>query len=288
MDREADSFDVFEQLQRVDARFVIRVRDARNRVTIAAGQRVSIGDLARNDAVLLTRTVAVPKRAPSGIASKDRIHPPRRERAATLTITARRVSTPRPTDQSRRVLPRHLDLNMVEVEEREPPDGIAPVSWFLFTNEPIETADDVAAIVDAYRARWQIEEYFKALKTGCAFEQRQLETYHALQNALAVFAVVAWRLLLLRATERLAADGPARAVLTRDQVAVLTSLAELRDPRFARVRLPERPTVKDACLAVAALGGHLKNNGPPGWQVLGRGYDALLLLEAGWRARDAM
>jgi hypothetical protein len=24
--------------------------------------------------------------------------------------------------------------------------------------------------------------------------------------------------------------------------------------------------------AIAAMGGHIKNNGPPGWQVLARGY----------------
>jgi hypothetical protein len=36
--------------------------------------------------------------------------------------------------------------------------------------------------------------------------------------------------------------------------------------------------------AVAALGGHLKNNGEPGWQVLGRGMEHLLTLEIGWLA----
>jgi hypothetical protein len=34
-------------------------------------------------------------------------------------------------------------------------------------------------------------------------------------------------------------------------------------------------------LAIAALGGHIKNNGDPGWLVLGRGYEDLLLLERG-------
>jgi hypothetical protein len=54
----------------------------------------------------------------------------------------------------------------------------------------------------------------------------------------------------------------------------------------AKKPLPARPTVRDAMLAVAALGGHLKNNGDPGWLVLGRGLYDLLLLELGWRARE--
>jgi hypothetical protein len=47
--------------------------------------------------------------------------------------------------------------------------------------------------VDCYRGRWTIEEYFKALKTGCQYERRQLETAHSLLNALAILAPVAWR-----------------------------------------------------------------------------------------------
>ena len=34
-------------------------------------------------------------------------------------------------------------------------------------------------------------------------------------------------------------------------------------------------------LAIARLGGHIKNNGEPGWIVLGRGFQDLLLLEIG-------
>ncbi len=48
--------------------------------------------------------------------------------------------------------------------------------------------------------------------------------------------------------------------------------------------LPRSATARDALLAVAALGGHIKNNGDPGWLVLGRGLHDLLLLKMGWRA----
>jgi len=33
-----------------------------------------------------------------------------------------------------------------------------------------------------------------------------------------------------------------------------------------------------------AIGGHIKNNGKPGWQVLGRAWQKILQLEHGWRA----
>jgi hypothetical protein len=43
-------------------------------------------------------------------------------------------------------------------------------------------------------------------------------------------------------------------------------------------------SLREALLAVAALGGHIKNNGEPGWIVLGRGFETLLTLEQGWKA----
>ena len=53
------------------------------------------------------------------------------------------------------------------------------------------------------------------------------------------------------------------------------------DPRKP---LPENATARDAFLAIAGLGGHLRRNGEPGWQTLGRGYEQLLTLVQGWSA----
>jgi hypothetical protein len=42
-------------------------------------------------------------------------------------------------------------------------------------------------------------------------------------------------------------------------------------------------TRKDALLGIAALGGHFKNNGDPGWLVLGRGFSRFIEAETVWR-----
>jgi hypothetical protein len=39
--------------------------------------------------------------------------------------------------------------------------------------------------------------------------------------------------------------------------------------------MPAAPTVAHAFNAIAELGAHIKSNGPPGWQVLGRGFEEL-------------
>lgn len=204
-------------------------------------------------------------------------HPARRHRVARLSFAARRVELKR-TPEGRTAKAATLCLNVIHVFERKPPSGEPPVEWFLLTNLPVDTDEAIAFAVDCYRARWTIEEYFKALKTGCQFEKRQLESAHSLLNALAILAPVAWRLLLLRHLARAKQHSPANAALTDKQLEVLRAVA--------KKPLPKRLTAREAMLAVAALGGHLKSNGDPGWLVLGRGMHDLLLLELGWRARE--
>jgi hypothetical protein len=53
---------------------------------------------------------------------------------------------------------------------------------------------------------------------------------------------------------------------------------------FSPIKITETPTVREAFLAIAKLGGHIKNNGEPGWLVLNRGYRELLTFERGWQA----
>ncbi len=124
------------------------------------------------------------------------------------------------------------------------------------------------AIVDAYRARWLIEEWFKALKTGCAHENRQLESLDALLTAFGLLAPVATRLLALRWNARNGPTQPASTILSDDEISCLRLLEKRK-----RRRLPARPTVADALLAIARLGGFLTQNKTPGWLVLGRGWE---------------
>ena len=51
-----------------------------------------------------------------------------------------------------------------------------------------------------------------------------------------------------------------------------------------RPELPEAPTAAEIFLGIAAVGGHLKRNGLPGWAVIGRGYDKLLCMQLGYEA----
>ena len=162
------------------------------------------------------------------------------------------------------------------VRELEPPDGQAPIEWRLLTTESIATPEDVLRIVDAYRARWLIEEYFKAIKTGCSYEKLQLESLQALKNALSFCFAIAWHMLLLRTVARDAPNVPASAVVTSAQLAVLIAIAATPKNPWS-VKLTANADAAAILYAVARMGGHIKNNGPPGWLTLARGLHALVL-----------
>lgn len=268
MDREADDFALFSELAAAGVRFVVRMSAARKRtaVTPAYAQPTAVGAVLRTAPIVATREVRLSPRAGHRGGQSERVHPVRAGRVATLTIAAQHVELQPPKWRKRAS---SLALNVVRVVEQGPPAGEAPVEWLLVTTEPVDTPEHILEIVDAYRARWTIEEYFKALKLGCAIERRQLESLHALLAALGVFAPLAVRLLALRSYARTAPTAPALCVVTADELTALRAIG--------RTPLSATPTVADVLLAIAALGGHLKRNGDPGWQVLARGLEKLSL-----------
>lgn len=275
MDREADAYPLLAQMVERRRRFVVRLskdRRVESEASCAGGQRLQ--EALPNAPEVHEVEVPVSKRGPKKPPGAAKTFAARESRIARLRFSAQRLCFKRP--QYLDGLPSSLPLHIVHVREVEAPEGVEPIEWTLATTEPITTAEEVVAVVNYYRARWIIEEFFKALKTGCSLEERQLESYSALLKALAIFLPVAWHMLLLRNLGRSAPDEPATVALSERQVAVLRT--------FSTRPLDERPTVRQAMFAVAALGGHLKKNGDPGWLTLARGLERLLTLELGWAA----
>jgi len=284
MDREADDYWLFHNLASNGHRFIIRARASGERTRMLVDEDFrQLHEAVASLEMAVERDVKLSKRRKKGSEVHDSIHPPRESRLTRLSIAARALTLKRPKRHPKQSKARRastlaptIPLNVVRVWEPSPPPGENPVEWVLLTNDPIDTVEQILRTVDRYRARWIIEEYFKALKTGCAYESRQLADYESLPNALAVFAPIACTLLNLRSEARRTPDAPAELVLTKSQLEVLRVMG--------RIPLPEAPTQREALLAVAALGGHIKWNGEPGWQTLGSGYRELLTLTAGWEA----
>lgn len=282
-DRESDIYEVLHWMLCEGRRFIFRA--AQDRVVFDEdGERCYLFDAVTGSASILCEVeVELGERRHKDRPPKDvKRHPARKSRTARLTLSAQRLSLKRPR-KGKRGLPSSLTLNVVRAWEARPPEGEAPVDWLLFTTEPISTPEDVLRVVEGYRTRWMIEEFFKALKTGLNYEASQLESAHALFNLLGYCCAVAYALLLMRALARTKAASqlPASHFFTPTQLSCLQALSQ-------RVQLPKVPALPDALQAVAGLGGHLKRNGQPGWQTLSAGYSQLLAYEQGFLAALAL
>ncbi|RYG86788.1 IS4 family transposase [bacterium] len=276
MDREADDYALFARMTEAGHRFVVRSAHDRLLEGWTAKSPAKLRHAAARIECAVPREAKLSKRTDRARSPQQKaIHPTRGTRTAKLSIGAASVALLRPETQDKALAP-HLTLNLVRVWEAEPPVGERPIEWLLLTTEPVDHVDALLRVVDRYRARWTIEEFFKALKTGCAFSERQLGDYEGLVNALAVFVPIACRLLALRTHASHEPDAPATRTLEADEIHVLRALG--------RRPLSVAPSTREALLAVAALGGHIQWSGEPGWLTISRGFTELLALTRGWRA----
>ena len=275
-DRESDLFEVVAQAASHGMRYVLRANQDRGVVSDDPSVTCISAALEAADWLPLRRRIHLGSRSANRPSERRRTHPPRVDRDADLSFRATRVELKRPGSvPASSGLPATCPVNLVEVLERHPPGGEPPVHWRLLTSEPVATAEQVLQVVDDYRRRWTIEEFFKGLKTGGALEERQAESAAALLKLVALSAPIAAHLLLLRHLHRHAPDLPATLAFSPPQLLLL------RHDDAARLR-GENPTVGEAVEALARMGGHRKNNGPPGWLILSRAFMRLLDQEAGW------
>lgn len=278
MDREGDIYDCISTMVAEKQRFVVRCMS--NRVIESSDTEFhKLFDALDGLPVLYRDTVSVTPRKAGVFPDQKRTYPDREGRKAEVLGTATTVCVKRTRNSSKQYT-ETMTLNVVHVFEPSPPRNEVAVEWVLLTNEPINTVNQVKSVVECYRQRWIIEEFFKAIKTGCGYDKRQLESCGALTNALAMTIPIAWSMLLLRTQSRSNQDVSADSVIDPFRLQVIRVHA-------VRYKLPLKPTLRDVAYAIAGMGGHLKRNGPPGWQTLRRGYERLLVLEDAWhKARE--
>jgi hypothetical protein len=154
---------------------------------------------------------------------------------------------------------------VVRVWEPHPPQGQEPLEWILLTTLPITCPSEAWEVVQWYGWRWLLEDFHKALKTGCRMEQHNLQSIQAQWNLLAILTPIALRLLLIRQAAQQATEIPAEEVVSQEAIQTVILLDHCHRTIV---------TAKQLWRAIARLGGYLdrKSDGPPGWQTLWKGW----------------
>ena len=202
----------------------------------------------------------------------------RKARVAVVEVRATTV-TLRPPWRHDRKLP-EVTVNVVVAEEVDPPEGCDAIQWVLITSLPIETLEQVKTIIEAYCIRWQIEIFFKTIKTGCRVEERQFKTLPRLLNCLAVYSVSAWRIMYLCRLGRTCPELSCEVIFEACEWKAVYMTTHRNKP------LPEQPpTLNEMIRLIASLGGYvIRKKTQPGPQTLWIGMQRLHDLALAWEA----
>ena len=267
-DREADCFELFDA-QRANPRVDLLVRARHDRV-LGKG-RPKLFALMGGGAPRGLIDVEVEGLAARPKSSGRQARPARQSRLACCELRFRRVSLPA-TEAAEGAAP--AAVTAIHVVETAPPDGEDPVQWRLLTTLDIRSAPEAAEAVGFYLQRWRIEDFFRVLKSGCRTESLLFRTADRLQRAIAINAVIAWRIMAMTLLGRQVPDCGPEAMFTDNELDFLRNFAEEHG-------LPAPDRLGDAMNLVARLGGHRarKHDSDPGHQVMWRGQTML-----GWAA----
>jgi hypothetical protein len=195
-----------------------------------------------------------------------------RLRQAVLTLRVAEVRLLRPAGAA--AAAPESTVRVLEAREEQPPAGETAVSWTLLTTLPVTTPAEAARVVGYYARRWLIERLHFTLKSGLRAERLQIDDARSLSHCLALYYVVAWRLLQLTYLAREDPERPAADVLAAAEIAVLEAAA----------KKPVR-TLVEAVREIAILGGYqyYRTAPPPGVKSLWLGWRYLTGLVQGWR-----
>ncbi len=277
-DSEADIYEVFSEPRSVEKENDVATPSVHILVRACQTRNTETGnwlDDVRATACLQYKSVSVSLRRPKIAVTKHKREQSRDARKADVEVRAATV-TLCPPDRFDRKLP-SVTVNVVLVEERNPPQGCEPIQWLLVTTLPINTLEQVQEVVQSYCLRWQIEIYFRTLKSGCRIERRLFENLPRTLNCLAVYSIIAWRVMYLCRLGRECPDMNCEVVFSASEWKSVYSVVR-RQP------LPVKPPcLNEMIRMIATLGGFVdRPKNEPGPQTLWIGLQRLHSFSLAW------
>lgn len=272
-DRESD---IYENFVRRPANVHLIVRASWDRqIRLASGKSSRLFTFSDRLATAARYSVTIPAA------------PGRKERAAQLVLRFSPVTLCRPYPSPAPDLPPTVDLTLVDVREVSPTHGGKPIHWRLLTTRVVADADQARRIVDLYRKRWTIEEYFRTLKTaGFDIEAADIgepEVMIKFVGAAAVSAVTIMQLVRSRdgTTEEKLADA-----LEPDDQPVLEAVSAQLEGKTEKQKNPHaKGTLAFGAWVIARLGGWTAYYGKPGPMVMRIGLEAFRRIKYGTTLR---
>jgi len=299
-DREGDIYEIFEHRELLLSSAVEGSPAPAHWIVRAAKDRVLVdedGEIGENPTRLFDKAAqgSLLGIVEFNITGKTKSRKISRMKTETTTVRSRRLV--RQEIRISKVTPRiprriggkklaRVSYWVISAVELDPPEGEKPISWVLLTSFEVGDLEAARRILRLYLARWDIEVFHRVLKTGCRVEEIQLKTEEALRPCLALYLIVAWRILYLTHLGRECPDLPCSVVFEEAEWKSVVAIAVKRKMKVAMELGGKEPDLSRMIHLVAVFGGYLGRNkdGPPGpqsmWQGLTRVRDFAIAWEA--------
>lgn len=259
MDREGDIMDVFDKLK--SEKSDVLVRSMHNRKVInQQGEQSRINDeLAKQEVQCKTEIEIKGKKRKSRKAKLD------------VKFTACELQWPLRQKVKQKLHPKGITVSIIEVREtnhkgyqKEP-----PLAWKLITTEKVETVEQALEQIENYKQRWEIEVFFKLLKTdGFNIEATELTTGKAIRKLTLFIMKASVKILQLKAARSGSTDVKTDEIFNEKEI---ECLEKLNDQLEGQTRAQQNPYDRNhlswASWVIARLGGwksFYDKNRPPG------------------------
>ena len=271
-DREADIYDLFNEAIDENINLIVRLKHDRVLYDEESEDYVRALDLLGTLPQAAEIKVVVPG---SGKRKPRLAHLEVRFTEATWTSRPRGVQTSRV---------KHLydmTLWMVEMREIGVRKGITPLHWVLVTTDEVKNAKQAIEVGNTYRMRWEVELYFKSLKTGCGVEHCRLEEASRLIRYINIMSIIAWRILWMTWMNRTDPKASAERIFSEAEWKSIWLRHYVREIKQGKRQAipPDQPMdVRTAVRWMAMRAGFLgrKSDGEPGLIAIWRGWLDLL------------
>jgi hypothetical protein len=272
-DRESDIFALYASV--AEERFHVIARSMHDR-KLADG--TGLYAASEGMTVVDQRTIVLPTRARQA------------ERVAVLELRFGPVNLARPQTKFLRHLPESLPLTLVGVREVDPQPGTEPLHWRLLTTHPVVNTEEAWRIVEWYKRRWLIEQFFRVLKTqGLRLEHSQIATADRILKLVVIAAKAAVITIQLLQARDGRGHQPVRLAFDASEVATLDALNQKLEAQSRRLRNPHPPdSLAWAAWIIGRLGGWdgYPSSKPPGPITMKHGLEYLYAVAVGWSLRD--
>jgi hypothetical protein len=213
--------------------------------------------------------------------------PGRKARETELAVRFAPVKLCKPLHAAARDLPDSIALTLVDVREVLTPEDGEPIHWRLLTTHSVTNLAEARRIVDLYRMRWTIEEFFRTLKTaGFDIEEADIADPQVMIKLVAAVTIAAVTVMqLVKARDGTTNQQLADAFEPDDQPVLEAVSAKLEGATALQKNPHPKGSLAFAGWVIARLGGWTGYYGKPGPKVMRRGLEAFRQIKYGTTLR---